>query len=103
MKAYWFVDIALDKRCYRCHKVIANSEDNARQQLRSEDQWIACVGSKPSIGKIKRRQVFLDYNKVPECVAKLGLNFDQLDKLLQEANSRLGFIITQNQKLKESQ
>jgi hypothetical protein len=96
MRAYWFVDIALDKRCYRCHKVIAKSEADARRQLRQEDRWIACVGCRTTRSATRSRRTFLDRNRVPECAAKLGVTQTQLDQLLHEANVRLGIIVLQN-------
>lgn len=55
---YLFIDIALDKHCYRVTEIVTTDSYKARQMLPATDRWIPLIGS-ISTDKLNGRKEYL--------------------------------------------
>lgn len=84
---YLFIDIALDKRCYRLTEVSTTDSYQARMMLPTTDRWIPLIGS-TSTNKLNGRREYLvrSRKEFESIVQKFGCaTADEADIKLNEA------------------
>lgn len=84
---YLFIDIALDKHCYRITEVTTTDSYKARQTLPATDRWIPLIGNTKT-DKLNGRKEYLvrSREEFESIVKKFGCkDADEADAKLNEA------------------